>query len=159
MDDYRNLARTKWKCQYHVVCIPRYRRKVLYGTLRNELGDVFHELARHKESTIEHGLCCPDHVHMLIWIPPKFAVSSVIGYVKGKSAIHVARQVTLQPSCKIYLTGNVRRIYFLDLRSRRSDSHDDPYQSYTIPFPSIDRQQNVNTTRKRKKIVFPSSAL
>ena len=93
MDDYRNLAHTKWKCQYHVVFIPRYRRKVLYGTLRNELGDGFHELARPKESTIEHGVCCPDHVHMLIWIPPKFTVSSVIGYVKGKSAIHVARYV------------------------------------------------------------------
>lgn len=91
MDDYRSLAHTKWKCQYHVVFIPKYRRKVLYGKLRQELGAVFHELARHKESTIEKGVCCPDHVHMLIWIPPKFAVSSVIGYVKGKSAIHVAR--------------------------------------------------------------------
>ncbi len=91
MDDYRNLAHTKWKCQYHVVFIPKYRRKALYGKLRQELGTVFHELARHKESTIEKGVCCPDHVHMLIWIPPKFAVSSVIGYVKGKSAIHVAR--------------------------------------------------------------------
>ena len=91
MDDYRNLAHTKWKCKYHVVFIPKYRRKVLYDKLRKELGAVFHDLARHKESTIEQGVCCPDHVHMLIWIPPKFAVSSVIGYVKGKSAIHVAR--------------------------------------------------------------------
>jgi putative transposase len=91
MDDYRNLAHTKWKCQYHVVFIPKYRRKVLYGNLRKYLGPVFHELARYKESTIEQGVCCPDHVHMVIWIPPKFAVSSVIGYVKGKSAIHVAR--------------------------------------------------------------------
>ena len=91
MDDYRNLAHTKWKCHYHVVFIPKYRRRVLYGNLRKELGPVFHELARHKESMIEQGVCCPDHVHMLIWIPPKFAVSSVIGYVKGKSAIHVAR--------------------------------------------------------------------
>ena len=91
MDDYKNLAHTKWKCKYHVVFIPKYRRKVLYGKLKKELGSVFHELARHKESTIETGVCCPDHVHMMIWIPPKFAVSSVIGYVKGKSAIHVAR--------------------------------------------------------------------
>lgn len=91
MDEYRSLAHTKWTCKYHVVCIPKYRRKVLYGKLRKELGSIFHELAKHKESTIEQGVCCPDHVHMLIWIPPKFAVSSVIGYVKGKSAIHVAR--------------------------------------------------------------------
>ena len=91
MDDYRHLAHTKWKCKYHVVFIPKYRRKVLYGKLRSQLGTVFHELARHKESTIEKGVLCPDHVHMLIWIPPKLNVSSVVGYVKGKSAIHVAR--------------------------------------------------------------------
>ena len=91
MDDYRSLAHTKWKCKYHVVFIPKYRRKALYDKLRIYLGLVFHELARHKESTIEESVFCPDHVHMLIWIPPKFAVSSVAGYVKGKSTIHMAR--------------------------------------------------------------------
>lgn len=91
MDDYQSLSHTKWKCKYHVVFIPKYRKKVLYGELRSRLGEVFHELARHKESRIEQGVCCPDHVHMLIWIPPKFPVSSVVGYIKGKSAIHVAR--------------------------------------------------------------------
>ena len=79
MDDYRHLAHTTWKCKYHVVFIPKYRRKVLYGKLRSQLGTVFHELARHKESTIEQGVLCPDHVHMLIWIPPKLTVSSVVG--------------------------------------------------------------------------------
>jgi len=64
---------------------------VLYGKLRKELGPIVHELARHKESTIEQGVCCPDHVHRLIWIPPQFAVSCVIGSVKGKRAIPVAR--------------------------------------------------------------------
>jgi len=91
MDDHRSLSHTKWKCKYHVVFVPKYRRKVLYGTLRKHVGPVFRELAKHKESTIESGVCCPDHVHMLLWIPPKFAVSSVVGYIKGKSAIHVAR--------------------------------------------------------------------
>ncbi|MCI5208988.1 MAG: IS200/IS605 family transposase [Candidatus Electrothrix sp. ATG2] len=91
MDDYQSLSHTKWKCKYHVVFIPKYRKKVLYGELRSRLGEVFHELARHKESRIERGVCCPDHVHILIWIPPKFPVSSVVGYIKGKSAIHVAR--------------------------------------------------------------------
>ena len=91
MDDYQSLSHTKWKCRYHVVFIPKYRRRVLFGELRNRPGEVFHELARHKESRIERGVCCPDHVHMLIWIPPKFSVSSVVGYIKGKSAIHVAR--------------------------------------------------------------------
>ena len=91
MDDYRSVAHTKWKWKYHVVFIPKCRRKVLYGNLRKELGTVFHELARHKESTIEQGVCCPDHVHMLISIPPKYAVSQVVGYIKGKSAIWIAR--------------------------------------------------------------------
>ena len=91
MDDYRSLSHTKWECKYHVVFIPKYRRKVLCGELRSRPGEVFHEPARHKESRIEQGVCCPDHVHMLIWIPPKFPVSSVVGYIKGKSAIHAAR--------------------------------------------------------------------
>ncbi len=91
MDDYRSLSHTKWKCKYHIVFIPKYRRKVLYHELRKYLGPVFHELAKHRESHIEQGVLRPDHVHMLIWIPPKYAVSNVIGYVKGKSAIYVAR--------------------------------------------------------------------
>jgi len=81
MDDYRSLSHTRWKCRYHVVFIPKYRRKVLYSNLKQYLGPVFHELAKHKESTIEHGVLCSDHMHMLIWFPPKFAVSSVVGYV------------------------------------------------------------------------------
>ena len=91
MDDYGSLSHTKWKCKYHVVFIPKYRRKLLYGKLRIRLGEVLHELAKHRESSIEKGVLCPDHIHMLICIPPKFAVSSVVGYIKGKSAIHVAR--------------------------------------------------------------------
>ena len=91
MDDFMSLAHTRWKCKYHVVFIPKYRKKVLYGKLRSRLGEVFHELARHKESRIERGVLCSDHVHMLIWIPPKFTVSSVVGYIKGKSAIYIAR--------------------------------------------------------------------
>ena len=76
---------------YHVVFIPKYRRRGLYAQLRRHLGEVFHQLARQKESTIEEGHLLPDHVHMLIAIPPKYAVSQVIGFIKGKSAIHVAR--------------------------------------------------------------------
>ena len=91
MDDYRTLSHTTWKCLYHVVFIPKYRRKALYGQLCTHLGPVFRELARQKESSIEEGVVCPDHVHMLIWIPPKFSVSSVVGFIKGKSAIYVAR--------------------------------------------------------------------
>ena len=91
MTDYQSLSHTKWECKYHVVFIPKYRRKVLYGRLRQYLGEVFRELARHKESRIEEGHLQPDHVHMLLSIPPKYAVAQVVGYLKGKSAIHIAR--------------------------------------------------------------------
>ena len=91
MDDYESLSHTKWECKYHVVFIPKYRRKVLYGELRQHLGDVFRKLALQKESRIEEGHLMLDHVHMMISIPPKYAVSQVVGFIKGKSAIHLAR--------------------------------------------------------------------
>ncbi len=91
MDRTESLSHSRWECKYHVVFIPKRRRKMLYGTLRQHLGEVFHRLAGQKESRIEEGHLMPDHVHMLIAIPPKYAVSQVIGYIKGKSAIHLAR--------------------------------------------------------------------
>ena len=91
MDRIESLNHTKWDCKYHVVFIPKYRRKALYGQLRVHLGDVFRELARQKESRVEEGHLMPDHVHMMLSIPPKYAVSQVVGYIKGKSAIHLAR--------------------------------------------------------------------
>ena len=91
MDGTESLSHSKWECKYHVVFIPKRRRKTLYGALRTYLGEVFHRLAGQKESRIEEGHLMPDHVHMLISIPPKYAVSLVIGYIKGKSAIHLAR--------------------------------------------------------------------
>ena len=91
MDDYQSLSHTRWECKYHVVFIPKCRRKVLYGHIRKELGKLLAELARHKESRIEKGSLQPDHVHMVISIPPKHSVAQVIGYIKGKSAIHIAR--------------------------------------------------------------------
>ena len=90
---YRKLSHTVWKCKYHVVFIPKYRQKRIYGQIRRLLGEVCHELARHKESVIEEGHLMPDHVHMLISIPPKYSVSNVMGYIKGKSAIYIAREV------------------------------------------------------------------
>ena len=91
MDRLESLSHSKWECKYHVVFIPKRRRKILYGALRKHLGEVFHRLAGQKESRIEEGHLMPDHVHMLISIPPKYAVSQVVGFIKGKSAIHVAR--------------------------------------------------------------------
>lgn len=91
MDDVGTLSHSKWECKYHVVFIPKYRRKSLYEQLRRYLGEVLRRLAEQKESRIEEGHLMPDHVHMMISIPPKYAVSQVVGYIKGKSAIHMAR--------------------------------------------------------------------
>ena len=91
MDEPESLNPTKWECKYHVVFIPKCRRKTLYQELRRYLGEVFRRLAEQKERQIEEGHLRPDHVHMMIAIPPKYAVSQVIGYIKGKSAIHLAR--------------------------------------------------------------------
>ena len=91
MDEFESLSHTKRECKYHVVFIPKCRRKTLYGQLKKHLGEVLRKLAQQKESEILEGHLMPDHVHMLISIPPKYAVSQVVGFIKGKSAIHLAR--------------------------------------------------------------------
>ncbi len=91
MSNYKRLQHTKWECEYHVVFIPKYRRKQIYGALRRDLGKLFRGLAEQKESWVEEGHLMPDHVHMMLSIPPKHSVSQVVGYIKGKSAIHIAR--------------------------------------------------------------------
>ena len=87
----KTLNHTEWECKYHVVFIPKYRRKVIYGQIREDLKEVLRSLARRKECEIEAGHLAPDHVHMMISIPPKYSVSEVVGFIKGKSAIHIAR--------------------------------------------------------------------
>ena len=91
MSNYRSLSHSKWECKYHVVFIPKYRKKAIYGQLRRELGGILRGLAQQKESEIEEGHLMSDHVHMMISIPPKYAVAQVVGYIKGKSAIYIAR--------------------------------------------------------------------
>ena len=88
---YESLRHSVWECKYHMVFIPKCRRKTLYGQIRRELGGMFRELARQKECEIIEGHLMPDHVHMLISVPPKYAVAQVMGFIKGKSAIHIAR--------------------------------------------------------------------
>ena len=97
MTTYRSLNHTKWHCQYHVVFIPKYRKKAIYGGLREQLGEVLRQLALHRESRVEEGHLLADHVHMLVSIPPKYSVAQVIGYLKGKSAIHIAREFADRP--------------------------------------------------------------
>ena len=88
---YQSLSHSKWNCKYHVIFIPKKRKSVIYGKIRTELVKILHELAMQKESKITEGNLTKDHVHMCIEIPPKYAVASVIGFMKGKSAIAVAR--------------------------------------------------------------------
>ena len=91
MNDAQSLNHSRWECKYHVVWIPKYRKKTMYGQLRRYLGQVFKDLASSRESEVLEGHMMADHVHVLISIPPKYAVAQVIGFIKGKSAIHIAR--------------------------------------------------------------------
>jgi putative transposase len=92
MKEYQSLAHTRWDCKYHVVFIPKRRKKAIFGGLRRHLGEIFRELAKHKESEVVEGHLMPDHVHMCLSVPPKHSVSHVVGYIKGKSAIAIARR-------------------------------------------------------------------
>ncbi len=91
MNNYAKLSHTTYECKYHIVFISKYRRKTVYNSLRKHLGSLFHELAEQKRCKIEEGHLLADHVHILISIPPKYSVSSIVGYIKGKSAISIAR--------------------------------------------------------------------
>ncbi len=92
MRDYKSLSHTRWDCKYHVVFIPKKRQKLIFGGIRKHLGTTFHELAKRKGIVIEEGHLMRDHVHMCISVPPKYAVSNVVGYLKGKSAISIAKK-------------------------------------------------------------------
>ncbi len=92
MKEYQSLSHTRWDCKYHVVFIPKRRKKLLFGKLRKHIGEVLHDLANQKESVIVEGHLMLDHIHMCISIPPKYSVSHVVGFIKGKSAIAIARR-------------------------------------------------------------------
>jgi len=85
MEQYESLNHTKWECKYHVVFIPKCRRRTIFGAVKRELGPVFRALTEHKESRVEEGHLMIDHVHMLLAIPPKYAVANVVGYIKARA--------------------------------------------------------------------------
>jgi putative transposase len=91
MKEYQSLSHTRWDCKYHVVFIPKRRKKAIYGALRKNLGEIFRELAQQRECKVVEGHLMVDHVHMCLSIPPKLSVSNAVGYIKGKSAISIAR--------------------------------------------------------------------
>ena len=93
MKDWRSQAHVKWECKYHVVIVPKYRKKALYGRTRREVGGILRQLCRQKGVQLVEGKAMPDHVHMLLSVPPKYSVAMIVGYLKGKSAIRVHRQV------------------------------------------------------------------
>ena len=138
MNNTQCLSHSKWECKYHVVWIPKCRKETLYGQLRKHLGEMFHELARQKESKVLEGHLQPDHIHMLISIPPKYAVSQVVGYMKGKSAIHIARTCLGQKRTTMECTsGHEAILYQLLALTRRLFEH-------------------ISETRKRKTIASSS---
>jgi putative transposase len=92
MKEYQSQSHTRWDCKYHVVFIPKKRKKLIFGAIRVHLGEILHELAGQKDCKIVEGHMMPDHVHMCISIPPKYSVANVVGYIKGKSAISIARR-------------------------------------------------------------------
>ena len=91
MHEWQNLSHVKWECKYHVVIIPKYRRKVLYGRMRKEVGAILRELCRQRGVELLEGHLMPDHVHMCLSIPPKYSVAHTIGFLKGKSAVRIHR--------------------------------------------------------------------
>ncbi len=91
MYDEQRLSHTKWDCKYHVIWIPKYRKKLIFSDLRKYLGEIFRDLAKQKDCTVIEGHLMPDHVHILLSIPPKYSVAQIVGFIKGKSAIQIAR--------------------------------------------------------------------
>ena len=93
MREWQSLSHVKWECKYHVVIVPKYRKKVLYGRLRGEVGKIIRQLCRQKEVELIEGHAMPDHIHLVLSVPPKYSIAMVLGYLKGKSAIHIHRKV------------------------------------------------------------------
>ena len=141
-----NLKHTRWECKYHVVFIPKYRRKVMYGSIRQELGSIIRELAQQKESHVEEGHLMADHVHIMLSVPPKYSVSGVVGYIKGKSAIAIARKFMDRKKNFVGLNFWARGILCVDGRERRS-AGTRLYQGTGERRPSARSTKDVRVTR------------
>lgn len=93
MKDWQSQAHVKWDCKYHVVIVPKYRRSVFYGKMRRRIGEILRDLCRQKDVVLVEGNAMPDHIHMVLSIPPKYSVAMTIGYLKGKSAVRINREL------------------------------------------------------------------
>jgi putative transposase len=92
MKEWQSQAHVKWECKYHVVIVPKYRKKAIYGKLRQQIGEMFRQLCRQKEIELLEGHAKVDHVHMLLSVPPRYSIAMTVGYLKGKSAIRIHRE-------------------------------------------------------------------
>lgn len=97
MHDWKSLSHVRWDCKYHVVIVPKYRQRILYGSIKRKVGEILRDLCRHRGIKILEGHAMPDHVHMCLSIPPKYSVASTIGYIKGKSAVRIHRSLGNKP--------------------------------------------------------------
>ena len=93
MKDWQSQAHVKWECKYHVVILPKYRKKVFYGKIRRQIGQILRDLCRQKEVELVEGKAMPDHIHLLLSVPPKYSLAMTVGYLKGKSAIRIHREL------------------------------------------------------------------
>ena len=93
MKDWKSQAHVLWECKFHVVILPKYRKKVLYCKVRRRVGEILRDLCRQKGVQLEEGKAMPDHIHMLLSVPPKYSFAMTMGYLKGKSAIRVHREL------------------------------------------------------------------
>ncbi len=91
--DWQSQAHVKWECKFHVVIVPKYRKKLLYGKVRRKVGEILRDLCRQAEVVLVEGHLMPDHVHMLLSIPPRYSVANTVGFIKGKSAVRIHRQL------------------------------------------------------------------
>ena len=93
MHNWQSLSHVRWECKYHVVIVPKYRKKVLYGKIRKGVGEIIRDLCKQKKIELIEGHLMPDHIHMCLSVPPKFSISFVIGFLKGKSAVRIHREI------------------------------------------------------------------
>jgi len=96
MHDWESLSHVRWDCKYHVVIVPKYRKRALYGKFRRDVGEILRDLCRQRKVEVVEGMLCPDHVHMCLKVAPKYSIAFVIGFLKGKSAVRIHRQILKQ---------------------------------------------------------------
>ena len=93
MHDWQNLSHVRWECKYHVIIVPKYRKRVLYGKIRRRVGEILRDLCRQRGIEMVEGHLMPEHIHMCLSVPPKYSIAFAIGFIKGKSAVRIHRQV------------------------------------------------------------------